>query len=117
MSNSTQFEKLFTILDNSEYALDIPFKKVIREAVENAGFCEEERTTKNTTKKKTQKTTKKGVLKTEKKRKVSSYNLFVGHQIKIEGKTMAQAVPLWKQLGEKENSMSAEYFNFTCQPM
>ena len=96
MACNKQFEKLFTILDHSDYAIDTPFKKVIQEAVEKAGFCTEEPPKHSKG--------KKGV-KGEglpKKRKVSSYNVFVGHQIKIEGKTMAEAVPLWKQLGEKE---------------
>ena len=110
MACKTEFSKLFTILDNSNYDIDTPFKKVIKEAVEKAGFCEvvldgsktTQKSTKKTTKKTTQKTTKKSAKKGGKKRKVSSYNLFVGHQMKIEKKTMGEAVALWKQLGEKE---------------
>ena len=97
MACNKQFENLFTILDNSQYELDTPFKKVIQEAVEKAGFCEQPKEVKGTQKGLGKKGGKGG-----KKRKVSSYNAFVGHQIKIEGKTMAQAGPLWKQLGEKE---------------
>ena len=106
MACKTEFSKLFTILDNSDYAIDTPFKKVIKEAVEQAGFCEVvldvDKSTQKSTKKTTKKTTDKTTKKTQKKRKVSSYNVFVGHQIKVEGKTMAQAVGLWKELSDKE---------------
>ena len=103
MACNKQFEKLFTILENSNYDIDSPFKKVIKEAIEKAGCFEQP---KEMVVEKEVKGTQKGLGKKGgaggKKRKVSSYNVFVGHQIKIEGKTMAQAVPLWKQLGEKE---------------
>ena len=108
MACNKQFENLFTILDNSEYDLDTPFKKVIKEAVEKAGFCDQEgeapreqkiQVNKGEGGKKNRKETGK---KTEKMRKTSSYNLFVGHQMKNQGKTMGEAVTLWKELGEKE---------------
>ena len=106
MACNKQFENLFTILDNSKYDIDTPLKKVLQEAVEKAGFCEEVKKSVGKKEVKTTKqTTKKSAKKTEKKRKVSSYNLFVGHQMKIEGQTMGEAVPLWKQLGEKEKQI------------
>lgn len=33
------FGKLFTILENTEYDIDTPFKKVITEAIEGVGFA------------------------------------------------------------------------------
>ena len=116
MACNKQFENLFTILDHSNYDIDTPFKKVIQEAVEKAGFCNQkgEETSKGKkglgkkggkTEKKTQKNTGK---KTQKIRKTSSYNLFVGHQMKNEGQSMGEAVALWKELGEKEKMVWKE---------
>ena len=42
MARNKQFFKLFTILEHSDYAINTPFKKVIQEAVEKAGFGTEE---------------------------------------------------------------------------
>ena len=47
MSFDTQFNRLFTILDDSEYETTVHFKNILEYAVESAGFCSSERTNAN----------------------------------------------------------------------
>ena len=108
MSYNKQFETLFSILD-SKVDIDEDFKKVFIEAVENAGFCQVKKSGSGSDRKKVIKKSRKSKKSDKKKpskpRKVSGYNMFIGDQIKTKGKTMKQAVPLWKALSKKEQEV------------
>ena len=90
MSFETKFEQLFALLNESEYDIDTPFKKVITHAVEGAGFTQ------------LPKQPKTSKAKGSKGKKSSGYNLFLSAAMKgsvgEEKKSMAEAVSLWQNL-------------------
>ena len=105
-----QLANLFTILDQTQYEIDLPFQKVITEAILAAGFCvgaEQQAQKKLVQKKEVQPVIQ--VPGVKKAKKVSGYNLFVGDQMKqlkqqgvAQGDTLGKAVGLWKLLPQEE---------------
>lgn len=114
MACNKQFTDLFTLLDNSKYEIDSPFKKVIKEAVEKAGFCEQQKemVVEKASKKEGTKKAKgnKGVGAPKKPRKLTGYNLFtrakmpeVKENKEIEGKQRINEIAkMWKGLEQKD---------------
>ena len=112
MAINKQFENLFIILDNSEYEINTPFKKVITDAVQKAGFCDSHKPTslpdppQNVLKKKGAK----GEAAPKKLRKLSGYNLFMKHTMpqltqdtKIQPKErLGEVAKRWKGLSQNQ---------------
>ena len=99
MEFKTQFETLFTLLNESEYEINSPFKKLIKDAVEGAGFTQ-------LPKQVIEKQPKTSKAKGSKGKKLSGYNLFLSAAMKglvdEEKKSMADAVSLWQNLSDEE---------------
>ena len=99
MSFDKQFEQLFAILNESQYLIDSPFKKVIEQAVQGSGFCSQ------------QPKTSKAIgykAKGSKGKKSSGYNLFLSAAMKGEiydaKQSMTEAVSLWQNLTMDEKN-------------
>ena len=108
MACNKQFENLFTILDKSDYEINTPFKKLIQEAVEKAGFCDQ-KGDEATKAKKGQSKGNKGEGAPKKPRKLTGYNLFTRAKMpevkanqEIEGKDRIREIArMWKALDQK----------------
>ena len=111
MACNKQFENLFTILDKSNYEINTPFKKVIQEAVEKAGFCDQKVEETDTAQKGKTKENKGVKVKaaSKKPRKLTGYNLFTRAKMpevkaneKIEGKDRIKEIArMWKALDQE----------------
>ena len=107
MSFEKQFETLFTLLNESEYDINSPFKKVIKDAVEGSGFCSEPKQVggfpHNPLESKIKKGANGGV---PRGKKLSGYNLFLSGAMKgalYDAKqSMTEAVSLWQNLTQEE---------------
>ena len=104
MSFDAQFQTLFNILDE-QIELDSPFKKVIKQAVEGAGFTQLPKQVGGFPHTPLESKIKKGANGgVPRGKKLSGYNLFISAAMKGEVADeklgMGEAVALWKALGD-----------------